>query len=454
MVQVSHGLRAIYSIHIAIPWSYPLLVLCTRLDESDRRTAAYDRLLSIAQLSCLQKLADRTDDSPQAMIQASDTTLSSTSQITEGFVRDQVVGPIVYTCASMAVVGIISLIFYRLGAFAVVAINSYIGCLSIIKIVIKLVYARQFRFPVFLTAVHLLASTIAAFLFLTCRRYVTGKPIVVPSVHDFFYIIFPIAFTFGSSIVCENTALVYVSASFAESVSATTPVVSAFICRLLGVSFDLVLLLPMAIVVGGCVINAVGAVAFSWLGLLLMLASICQRSVKVVMQQSVLSGSQNGKFDTVTLMMWTCMFSCFELTALSIVSEGSEPVIAIKAAQDVSGLITAIAVSCVIAVSLNLLILIVIWQIGAVEMEIISQMKTILSIIGAVTILHETVSLLQVAGITILLFGILLFSYMKRSVSAEADEKETMKEEEVFPRSEGQRDAPRIPRLLSVSSSR
>merc|ERR1712087_919443 len=97
-------------------------------------------------------------------------------------------------------------------------------------------------------------------------------------------------------------------------------------------------------------------------------------------------------------MAWTCGFSFFELLAYSVATEGSAPWVGLAQAPDVMGLSLAILASAVIAVTLNISALFVIKQLGAVGMQMVSQMKSLLVVIGGIALLGKSFTDTQKAG--------------------------------------------------------
>eukprot|EP00927_Polykrikos_kofoidii_P082827 TRINITY_DN8335_c0_g1_i2.p1 TRINITY_DN8335_c0_g1~~TRINITY_DN8335_c0_g1_i2.p1 ORF type:complete len:514 (-),score=48.16 TRINITY_DN8335_c0_g1_i2:140-1528(-) len=335
----------------------------------------------------------------------------------DGPSQDQTTPLFVYAFALIGVLIIVTAMFHRSGPNVIAEIVGYVGCLGFIKISMKLVYGCGFLFPKFITAIHLFVSTLAAFCILFHRSYAKNKSIVVPTLHELVFVIGPISLTFGLSIVCDNQSLVLLSASFAESISATTPVVSAIIGRLLGIPFSYILLFPMSLTITGCIISVSGAVKFSALGIGLIIIAITLRSLKAVLQQRVMTMETRERFDPVTLMMWSCMIGCVELVCMSIFTEGARPINALVASPNPGPLLRAIGVSCVVAVALNMLALFVIEELGAVGMQVVSQMKSILVVMGAVALLHENLTAVQSAGFLLVLVGIFVFSQLKQSVA-------------------------------------
>lgn len=322
-----------------------------------------------------------------------------------------------YVGAVLAMVIVVSAMFFQMGFAVVLQVVMYVCCLAFVKIVMKTVFEYGFDYAKFVTSLHLLVSSLAAFAVLLYRQQTTGKPIAVPTANELWFGILPISMTFGLSIGTENQALVLVSAAFSEVVAASNPVMSAFLTWLFGMGFDMRLLAPICVVVSGCVISVKGELHFSALGLGMLLFAVFLRGLKAVMQQKLMTGETKEKFDPVTLMAWSCLFACLQLVVYSAATEGRAPFNALAASTDSAGLVSAIVASCIIACALNMSALFVVKQLGAVGMQMVSQMKSLLVVIGGIALLAESFTRLQYVGFAIVLMGVYWFSRMKSSIT-------------------------------------
>lgn len=321
-----------------------------------------------------------------------------------------------YGSAVLVMVIVVTAMFFQMGVAVVIQVVMYVCCLAFVKIVMKIVYEYGFDYAKFVTSLHLFFSSFAAFVVLIARQHATGKSIAVPTGSEFCFGILPISMTFGLSIGTENQALVLVSAAFSEVVAASNPVMSAFLTWLFGMGFDMRLLAPISVVVSGCVLSVKGELHFSSLGLAMLLFAVFLRGLKAVMQQKLMTGETKEKFDPVTLMAWTCMTACAQLVVYSAFTEGRAPFDALASSTGSVGLFVAIAASCVIACALNMSALFVVKQLGAVGMQMVSQMKSLLVVIGGIALLAESFTTLQYLGFGIVLVGVYWFSYMKRQL--------------------------------------
>jgi drug/metabolite transporter (DMT)-like permease len=322
-----------------------------------------------------------------------------------------------YSGAVLVMVIVVSAMFFQMGFAVVVQVVMYVCCLAFVKIVMKVVYEYGFDYAKFVTSLHLFVSSLAAFAVLFFRQQTSGKPIAVPTANELCFGILPISMTFGLSIGTENQALVLVSAAFSEVVAASNPVMSAFLTWLFGMGFDMRLLAPICVVVSGCVLSVKGELHFSSMGLFMLLFAVFLRGIKAVMQQKLMTGETKEKFDPVTLMAWSCMLACLQLVIYSAATEGRAPFDALAASTDATGLISAIIASCIIACALNMSALYVVKQLGAVGMQMVSQMKSLLVVIGGIALLSESFTPLQYVGFGIVLIGVYWFSYMKRTLT-------------------------------------
>jgi len=327
---------------------------------------------------------------------------------------------VAYGVAMIAMVAAVTAMFYPMGAAVCCQVVLYVSCLAFVKLALKIVYEYDFNYPKFITSVHLLCSSLAGFTVLAYRNLSAGKQIAVPTRDELFMGILPIASTFGFSIASENSALVFVSAAFSEVVASTNPVMSFTLTWVFGLGANLQLLMPIGVVILGCLISVEGEMYFSSMGLALLLLSVFFRGLKAVMQQKLMTGETKEKFDPVTLMAWTCLFAFTVVFLYSLATEGALPWNALAASPDLVGLIGAIAGSAVIAVTLNLSALFVIRQLGAVGMQMVSQMKALLVVIGGMALLGESFTNMQKIGFAIVLSGVYWYSRIQQRANAAA----------------------------------
>merc|ERR1719218_469305 len=116
-------------------------------------------------------------------------------------------------------------------------------------------------------------------------------------------------------------------------------------------------------------------------------------------------------------MAWTCMTAFVVVISYSAVTEGRAPFGKMREITDLSGFFVALLGSCVIACTLNISALFVIKQLGAVGMQMVSQMKAILVVIGGIPLLGESFTPLQWGGFVIVLGGVYWYSHIQRAIN-------------------------------------
>lgn len=326
-----------------------------------------------------------------------------------------------YFAAICFVVLCISVMYYPMGFSVVFQIVLYICALTFVKLSVKTVFVTySFFYPKFLTALHLGVSSIAGFMLMGYRSMMDGRPFVVPSTAEFAMGIMPIAGAFALSIGSENSALVFCSAAFSEVVGSTNPVASALLTWVLRMPFHVKLLLPIGVVVIGCIVSVTGELKFSLVGTLLLLLSTVCRAFKSVMQQKLMTGTTKEKFEPVSMLAWTCLASLLLMAVYAMASEGTAPFLELASADNYKGLYSAIAISCTLAVVLNLSALFVVKQIGAVGMQIVAQMKSALIVIGGIALLNESFTTREFIGFGAVLAGVYWYSSMKMGLDPNA----------------------------------
>lgn len=318
-----------------------------------------------------------------------------------------------YLALFMFVMACVVTMYYHMGPEVVVQLIFYITVLSFMKISVKQVYQRNFYYPKSLTAFHLALSSVVAFSYLAYRSIRTQTPIPWPTRQELLLGILPISFTFGFAIAAENSALMLCSAAFSEVVDANGPLVSALFTWMMGMPFILLELAPIFLVISGSLISISGEVKLSFFGTVLLLAGVVSRCFKVVMEQRLMTGETKQKFDPVSLMAWVCLFACLQLMVYAGVLEGSQAVQTLLAKDGDFGTIAAIGASTVLACMLNFTSLCVVRSIGAVGMQLLSQMKSVLIVIGGIALLHEDFSTTEAVGFGFVMGGVFWHSKLR-----------------------------------------
>mmetsp|Transcript_152814 Transcript_152814/g.271089 ORF Transcript_152814/g.271089 Transcript_152814/m.271089 type:complete len:489 (-) Transcript_152814:57-1523(-) len=304
---------------------------------------------------------------------------------------------------------VILVLYWKSGFAVIMRILIYLAALSTMKLVVKNIYVTyRWEFPSVVTATHFFCGSAIAFSYLFYGR--RKKKVHVPSAREFFCVVFPISLGFAISVVASNVALYFCSAAFTEIIGATSPVWTALMLLLVGqpISYDAVG--PIALVVLGCMISTSGEMNFSGIGFVCCFISCLGRAVKSTLQQMAMTGDLKEAYDPITLLAWMCVPSFFMMMGYSLTVEGLTPYRRLIESDQPWGIIGCVLLSCVNASILNLSNLFCTRDLGAIGLQLVGQMKGVLTVLGALALFHEAVTTVQILGYIGVVCGVALFS--------------------------------------------
>mmetsp|Transcript_55778 Transcript_55778/g.104860 ORF Transcript_55778/g.104860 Transcript_55778/m.104860 type:complete len:470 (-) Transcript_55778:192-1601(-) len=309
----------------------------------------------------------------------------------------------------------IAFIYWPHGLAVILKILAFLLLGSTVTISVKLVYEDEFRFnfPKLLTTFHLIVSSIVGFLILFYRKYEQSKAIEIPTVSEFVWKLLPLCLGFTYSLGCGNMALLYCSVGFAAILGASTPFFSIALMTILGMPFNWLLLFPVSGIVFGCMATVMGTVECSMYGLVLVLLSNAGRAVKAVVQQQLMTGEVQEKYDPVTLLAWQSLICTPLMLIWTVWSEGTPAFTALMEQTRPGAFITVVALSCANGAALNALHIFVIKDLGAVGIQASSQLKQGLITLGGVLLLGETFTFISVIGGSVVLISAFWYTRME-----------------------------------------
>lgn len=335
-----------------------------------------------------------------------------------------------YPLTAAIMVGAVCTLYGTRGPQVVGSVLCYLVALSTIKLSVKWVFTQHnFQYAKLLSSVHFLSGALACLGIMLNRKWQQGGHIPSPTKSEFFLMIFPMSLTVAFSVGADNMALVFSSAAFTEIIGSTGCLSTIAAVVLMGMPFDKWLALPVAMVAVGCMISIVGEINFSGLGMSLCFASTIFRSLKVALQQRLMTGQTKEQLDPCALLFWISIPSTLAMFAASLMTEGFDPYrdLGNMDSTGFQGLLFAIVVSCVNAVTLNLAQLFVTKDLGAVGSQLIAQSKMVLTILGAMVIFGEPVTYLEAVGFAQVLFGVFLFSRIENQAKERKLQKQLLR---------------------------
>lgn len=267
----------------------------------------------------------------------------------------------------------------------------------------------HFNFPIFLTLIHMVCSMILSSLAIRGGWY-NLKEITWTK---WFNKILPLAAIFCASVAAGNIGLQYLFVSYAQIVTATTPLFTVIVTRLMcpNASLKWEVYLSMLPIAGGVGLASWQEASFNLFGCGMCIAATALRAVKSVWQ-GILLADDEDRMDAMSLLYYMSPPTFGMLFFMSVIFE-PDLMLSSQALLDVfsdSGLLFWLWISGVIAFVLNIMNLLVTKYTSAVTLQVLGNVKVVLSIIVSVIIFQNQVSFLGWVGCSITLLGVNWYS--------------------------------------------
>eukprot|EP00440_Ansanella_granifera_P006872 gb/GFBE01007447.1/.p1 GENE.gb/GFBE01007447.1/~~gb/GFBE01007447.1/.p1 ORF type:complete len:418 (+),score=60.94 gb/GFBE01007447.1/:1-1254(+) len=310
----------------------------------------------------------------------------------------------VYVLSALMLLAISPLAFQKgLGSFVTAAI--YLVSLSVVKVLVKTSEESGFAVPYSLTLLHMLTTAAVS----ACM----GKPKMSEAMQ-----VLPVGLSVGSSLLCNNTALLYGGVAFIAMVGCSTPAVTFFLQLIFGrASFSMKTLMPILVVCGGSVLCVTGETTATVLGFILGGLAAVLRAVKAVMIHECLLKD----VPAISVVFWSAAWTVIMALPLAIFFEGRTVMMDFRTAS--AGGVQAMLASAVAATCLNISQCYTVKTVGPLHLNIIGNLNLLVVIMIAVSFLHETVAPLQFVGIGLLVTGAI---FSRVSYGTQKDDTEKM----------------------------
>merc|ERR1711939_239101 len=150
-----------------------------------------------------------------------------------------------------------------------------------------------FKFPISLTAWHMIFATLMTQLLARTTTLLDGRKTVKMTGRVYLRAILPIGFFFSLSLICGNKAYLYLSVAFIQMLKATMPVAVLIVSWILGVApVNFKTLGNVSLIVVGVVIASIGEIKFDLTGFLYQAGGIAFEATRLVMVQRLLSSAE------------------------------------------------------------------------------------------------------------------------------------------------------------------
>ena len=182
-----------------------------------------------------------------------------------------------------------------------------------------LMSSMDFRFPMLLTALHMVSSVCLSYVFIDVFGFFEKQALAS---HTQRRKVGALALMFAGSVLCGNAALQFVSVSFSQIVGASTPF---FVCLFGYLLFQhaqpLRVYVSLAPIVFGTALSTYGEVSLSFVGFCLTLGATMLRGTKTVWQAHLLSNEE--RITSPNLLRFMSRDAALVLLACSLVFEGA-----------------------------------------------------------------------------------------------------------------------------------
>jgi len=285
-----------------------------------------------------------------------------------------------------------------------------------------LVQPGRFPFPAVLVLCHCVACTTFGLTLLLLRPKMfpaLTDPVRKVTIDKDFMVrrVLPIAVFFSLCLVLGNTAYKYCSVSLLQMMKESNIVTVYLISVTVGL--EALNFRASAIILGifaATVMTVEGELNFSLAGFLVQASCCMAESIKNVIQGILLSGS-GKKLDAlsyVLIVMPCCgMFLCLFMMSHVAFVGFSSPILAIPAWSDFTKLGMLLPINCCLAFSLNCMIAMFMGYSSPISFMIVMIFKDIVIVVVSCVLIGETISMMQIAGFSLQLVLIFLWSFLK-----------------------------------------
>lgn len=274
-----------------------------------------------------------------------------------------------------------------------------------------------FRFPVTLTAIHMLACSLLSYLCIDLMRLV--PPVKLHS-REQLKRVGLLGAVFCLSVVLGNVSLRFIPVSFTQAIGATTPFFTAVLAYALQRRTESAsTYLTLVPVVVGVVVASKAEPSFNLAGFVAAISATAARALKSVLQGALLS-SESEKIDSQNLLRFMAPTAAFILLPCAIVAEGGAFMGFLS--DGVSpGMLLLLLLNACTAYAVNLTNFLVTKHTGALTLQVLGNAKGAVAVVVSVAIFRNPVTLAGILGYAVTIAGVAMYSEQKRRSKAAKD---------------------------------
>lgn len=263
----------------------------------------------------------------------------------------------------------------------------------------------KFRYPILLTAWHLVFATIMTQIMSRTTTLLDGRKRVKMTGKVYLRAIVPIGVMFSMSLICGNLTYLYLSVSFIQMLKAFTPVAVLIAGWALGIEKpDYSKLAKVALIVIGVALASFGEIDFVMAGFLFQCAGIFFEAIRICMVQRLLQGDEFKMDPLVSLYYYAPVCAAMNLFVALFMEVPKIQMAEIYAV----GLGTFLA-NASVAFLLNVSVVFLIGKTSGLVLTLCGVLKDLLLVFASILIWGTVISGLQTIGYTIAIIGMLYY---------------------------------------------
>ncbi|EPS69476.1 hypothetical protein M569_05286, partial [Genlisea aurea] len=268
-----------------------------------------------------------------------------------------------------------------------------------------------YRYPIFLTMLHMLSCAAYSFLSIKWLHIVPFQQI--HSRRQFLKIL-GLSAIFCFSVVCGNTSLRYLPVSFNQAIGATTPfftAIFAFAVTCKKESGEVYLaLIPVVL---GIVLASNSEPLFHLFGFLMCIGSTAGRALKSVVQGLLLT-SEAEKLHSMNLLLYMAPLAALILLPFTLYIEGNVFRITVEKSRGDGFMVFLLVSNSTVAYLVNLTNFLVTKHTSALTLQVLGNAKAAAAAFVSVLIFRNPVTVMGVAGFGVTLMGVVAYSEAKK----------------------------------------
>lgn len=294
---------------------------------------------------------------------------------------------------------------------AVIIASWYLSNIGVLLLNKYLLSFYGYRYPIFLTMLHMLSCTAYSFVAI---RWFEIVPFQQISSRKQFFKILALSVIFCFSVVCGNTSLRYLPVSFNQAIGATTPFFTAIFAFLITFKKESAeVYLALMPVVFGIVLASNSEPLFHLFGFLVCIGSTAGRALKSVVQGLLLS-SEAEKLHSMNLLLYMAPMAAMILLPFTLYIEGNVFGITVEKARGDLFMVFLLMGNATVAYLVNLTNFLVTKHTSALTLQVLGNAKAAVAAVVSVLIFRNPVTVMGMAGFAVTVMGVVLYSEAKK----------------------------------------